>query len=313
MNNFPHLETKGFLAFIADNSALGIHQAGQNGVASLVPKSTGNNIFVPTHGGLNFQMVWFPGLTPYPRKFEPRLEAMHIEKADRTSVVLVQPETSHVHVNARITFTVEEPHYLHQRIELKFHRRFCPEGKPNRLESLWASYIHMPPDRHVYLKPDLSAGDELAWWFGVTRDAHSSRGWLVRPLPQDKEIDPEEHLRAMHLHAPLLEHEPTNMLGRPWATVTLPRILDHPLSFYYGFCHDSLTYLAMFKPAQHVRLAYSPVGGGMSPAWSPAWDYVLHLHDAQLDTTYVWNVCIAVKPFVSRRDILSEVRRYQSQ
>jgi hypothetical protein len=311
MENFPYLETRSFLAFIADNSALGIHRAGFNGVASLVPKSTGNNIFVPTFGGMNFEMTWLDGLIPYPGKFEPRIEPMYIGKADARGVTLVQPETSHAHVSARITFTVEEPYYLHQRIELTFHRRFSPEGRPNAFEGLFASYIHMPPDRHIYLKPDLNAGDDLSWWMGITREAHTSRSWELRPLPGDREIDAASHLTAMQTRSPLPDGEQPDLKGRLWSTGAIPKILDRPLCFYYGFCHDSLICLAMLKPAEHFHLAYSPCGGGMGLVWNPAWDYVLHLKDAKLHTTYVWNVCIAVKPFAGRADILKEVRRYQ--
>ena len=76
MKSFPTLETKEFLVFVADNSVLGIHRAGYNGIASLIPKRTGNNIFVPTYAGLNFEGISLAGLSPYVHPsgspFEPR-------------------------------------------------------------------------------------------------------------------------------------------------------------------------------------------------------------------------------------------------
>ena len=61
---------------------------------------------------------------------------------------------------------------------------------------------------------------------------------------------------------------------------------------------------------ERFRLAYSPCGGGKGPAWNPAWDYVLHLDDAQPGTTHVWELCLVAKPFQGRADVLDEVRRY---
>lgn len=158
--NFPSLKTSSFTAYIADNTSLGIHRWGYNGLAAIIPNHSGNNLFVPTYSGLNYETISLKGMPDYryePRKeehqsiFEPRCEPMHIEAADSEKVVLVQPETSHAHVSAKITFRVEEPHYLHQRIELTFHRRFCAEDEKNAFSSLWASYMHTPPDRHIYL------------------------------------------------------------------------------------------------------------------------------------------------------------------
>jgi hypothetical protein len=301
MRQFPYLQTSAFTAYIADNAPLGIHRRGYNGVASLIPRHSGNNLFVPTYAGLNYETISLAGMPAYryePRKeehqsiFEPRCEPMHVESADAERVVLVQPETAHSGVSARITFRVEEPHYLHQRIELTFHRRFCVPGEPNRFRSLWASYLHMPPDVHVYLKPDWPSGDDLAGWLGVVKADHRAPVEFC-PLP-DGELDVQGHLAAV-------EHQ----LPR-----SMPQVPDGPLAFYYGFCHGSLALLKMFKQPEQFKLAYSPCGGGTEPALSPAWDYVLHLDDAQLDRAYSWDLCLVVKDYRGRADILDEVRRY---
>ncbi len=301
MDGFPCLETESFLAFIADNSPRGIHRGGYNGVASLIPRQSGNNLLVPSYAGLNYETISLPGLSPYgdehDSKFEPRSEPMLVEEADDRNVILVQPETSHAHVSARITFTVEEPHYLHQRIELTFHRRFCGADEPSRFRSLWASYMHMPPDRHIYLKTDWKSSDELSNWFGLTKEDHGSSGMQIRRLPDNCEIDAAQHLDAMNKQSLL-------------STEELPGSPGGPLAFYYGLCHGSQLFLMMFRQPEQFRLAYSPCGGGKEPAWSPAWDYVLHLDDAQPGTTHVWELCLAVKTYQGRVDVLNEVRRY---
>ena len=316
MDRFPMLETASFLAFIAENSAVGIHRAGYNGVASLIPRHTGNNIFVPTFAGMNYETISLEGLPPYrnshPTKFEPRAEPMHIESADGEKVVLVQPETGHARVSARITFAVREPHYLHQRIELTFHHRFCSEDRAGRFDSLWASYLHMPPDRHIYLKPDQDAGGDLANWLGITKADHGAPDMQVRCLPDGHEIDAESHLKAMGDQAPLSDDDIAALPEVEWSPAALPKALDGPLAFYYGLLPNSLLYLMMFKQPERIRLAYSPCGGGRQPAWNPAWDYVLHLDDAEAGSTHVWDVCLVVKPWQGRADVLNEVRLYRT-
>lgn len=308
---FPTLETEYFIAYVADNTSLGIHRQGYNGIASLIPRRTGNNLFVPTFAGLNYETISLAGLAPYRHssgsKFEPRCDPMHLEHADGNQVTLIQPETSHAHVSARITFSVEEPHYLHQQIELISHRRFCAKTQKNTLRSLWASYIHMPADRHVYMKLDETTPDTEDW-VGVTKENHNVRELLIRPLPNDQELSAEQHLAAMKSQA----HLPTGQVSpQTWSSTAPSSISGGPLHFYYGICHNNILFLMMFKQPERFRFAYSPCGGGEQPAWSPAWDYVLHLDDVEIEKRYRWDICLVVKEYSGRSDIWQEVQRYR--
>lgn len=309
---FPCIETRDFVAYVADNSPLGIHCGGYNGIASLIPRQSGNNLFVPTYAGLNYETISLAGLprdmhdgVPY---FEPRCEAMRLERVGDNQVMLVQPETSHAHVSARITFGVEEPWYLHQRIELVFHRRFCADAEKSAFQSLWASYIHMPPDRHVYMKID-EAAPSLEGWIGVTKEGHDTRDYQVRPLPGDRELQAAEHLDCMIRRPPAA---PDPVLPAATSPTGLPAQLGGPLRFYYGFCHDDLLFLMIFRQPERFRFAYSPCGAGTQPAWNPAWDYVLHLDDARTGQTYTWDSCLVVKEYRGRADVMDEVRRYRA-
>jgi hypothetical protein len=300
----PKISNKTFSAYIADNHQSGIHRKGYNGVASLIPHSYGNNIFVPSYAGLNYETISLPGLAAYfdihKTKFEPRAEPMSIAEISDKQIVLEQPETSHAHVSARVTFRVEEPHYLHQKIELTFHQRFCDESEPNIFSSLWASYIHQPRDRYIYLqRPDAHA--QLDRWIGLTREDHGSPDYDIRHMPGE-EISATDHLSRMHTSEPVDDRH----------REAIENQVRSSLSFYYGLCAEDMVYLMMFAQPDRVRLAYSPNGGGKSPEWSPAWDYVLHLDDAKLDHTYTWDVCLALFPYQSRTAILDEVSRYQS-
>lgn len=299
----PKISNQTFAAYVADNHQYGIHRKGYNGIASLIPHDYGNNIFVPRYAGLNYETISLTGLAPYidthKSKFEPRAEPMQIVSADATQVVLEQPETSHAHVSARISFRVEEPHYLHQKIELTFHKRFCPDGEPNIFSSLFASYIHEPHDRHIYLQRPTAKGP-LDRWVGLTREDHGSPEYQIRLLPGEK-ISARDHLSEMHTSDPVDDRR----------REAIENEVRSALSFYFGLCAEEMVFLMMFGQPEHVRLAYSPNGGGKSPEWSPAWDYVLHLDDVKLEQTYTWDVCLALFPYDGRANILEEVARYR--
>ena len=314
MNGFPRLENKVFRASIADNSALGAHVAGLNGVAELVLHRSGRSLFVPSSAGLNYEIIALTGLPPFPptavSMFEPRSEPMQIREATAERVVLVQPETSHAHVSATIAFRIAEPHYLHQHIELTFHRRFAPPGRPHAFHSLWASYLHAPPDRHVYLRRGAPDAEPLSGWVGITKLNHGPADWHIRPLPDGRELSPAEHLEAMRTRPPeVFGYGPVP----PTDPLTLGReVAPGPLSAYYGLHGDAL-FLMMFRQPERFRFAYSPCGGGTEPAWSPAWDYVLLLEDAELNRPYAWDLCLAVKPYAGRRDVVEEILRYRNE
>jgi hypothetical protein len=128
---------------------------------------------------------------------------------------------------------------------------------------------------------------------------------LIRPLPGDREITNAEHLGIMNSQAPMIEEQLRNI-----PSDSLPRDPNGPLEFYYGLYYDQM-FLFMFKQPQNFRFAYSPCGAGKVPAWNPAWDYVLHLDDAKVGKTYTWDVCLAVKPYQGRKDVLREVSQYR--
>ena len=140
--------------------------------------------------------------------------------------------------------------------------------------------------------------DEVEWdW--QTFQSPGSPETEVCPLP-GHEISAKEHVDAMAAAVP-----------RPMSEVAnLDTSLQRGLTFYYGLLDAGLAFLMVFKQSDAFRLAYSPCGGGQQPAWSPAWDYVLRVPDAQAGRTYTWDLCLVVKPFEGRQDILDEVRRY---
>jgi len=308
------LETSDLMILIADNSAFGIHRAGYNGVASLIPRRLGNNIFVPTYCGLNYETTSLEGLEEDAEgKFEPRRIPMEIVEHGPDRAVLHQPPSERKGIEARIEFRTEEPYYIHQRVMIRFHKRFA---SPSEFNSLWASYMHIPPDLHIYLRtaePD----NPLEGWIGITKESHSATEYIIKPMP------PRRLIAAEHLHQMETAAEVRVPVSASWARAAPgagepakpPRERasgfdpDMPLRFYYGLYYD-YAFVMMFKQPQKVKLAYSPHGGGTQPAWCPAWDYILWLPDAETDRWFAWDLCLAVKPFCSREDVLEEVARF---
>ncbi|MHC4712201.1 MAG: hypothetical protein ACYTAN_02880 [Planctomycetota bacterium] len=289
-DHMKRFDTSGFTVCVADNEAAGVHLAGYNGAASLVPKATGDNIFVPTYGGLNYECTWIDGVKQTDEQtFEPRRAPMNIVEGDRNSVVLHQPPTPFKGIETFVTFRAEEPCYLHQHVKMVFHKELA-EGRS--FTSLWASYLHAPPDRHVYMK---RGGGELDGWVGITKERHRAPHYIVHDLPA-RELSPAEHIA-------LAEDPPS-----------APRLesIDGPLDFYYGLYFEH-AFIMMFRQGQDVRLAYSPNGGDETPVWSPAWDYVLTIDGVHIGEPYEWDLCLAYKPFEGRRDVLKEVERYTGQ
>jgi len=232
------------------------------------------------------------------------LEPLNIESADLYRVVMVQAETAYAHISTLIQFFVEEPYYLHQRLELTFHRRFCFESERSRFSGLCASYIHQPPDPDIYLKTN-QASSALSDWIGVTKAFHRAPELLIRPLPDDREISDSDHMACMRSHPPL-------KVPDPFIDIQAESYWGDHLPFYYGILEDGFVFLMMFKQPQAFRLAYSPNSGEpQRKTWNPAWDYVLFLDDAQIGKPYTWDLCLALKPYNGRGDILREVERYQ--
>jgi hypothetical protein len=304
---FPVLKTSAFTAAIADNSAQGDHLEGMNGAATLAPTETGANIFTPGKCGLNYELFELAGLPffepPRDSLFEPRLAPLHYDRADGGAVILSHPETAYARVSGRITFRVEEPYYLHQRVELTLHRRFCPPEVKNIFYCLFASYMFHPRNPHLYLKAGRSAPD-LSGWVGMTKPFHRAPNLVLHDLPGGRELSAEEHLS-------LAKSQPKRESPDAFIEKQAPFFPGPWLDFYYGLLDGGQAFIMMFKQPEMVRLGYSPNSGNpQAPLWNPAWDYVLYLEDARIDTLYSWDLCLAVKPYQGRRDVVREYERY---
>lgn len=83
-------------AVITDHSPLDAgHHAGYSGVASLVHRAPPDNLFVPLHAGLNFELMFDGTEQPRDVMFEPRRAPMELRLVSRSVVELYQAPTPH--------------------------------------------------------------------------------------------------------------------------------------------------------------------------------------------------------------------------
>ena len=94
--------------------------------------------------------------------------------------------------------TLKEPWYVHQSIELTFHQAFPPENGVAGFTSLFASYMHLPEDNHLYIRTDDSGDNPLSGWIGVTKLEHNSPEYIINELPHDQTLKAGEHLVEMN-------------------------------------------------------------------------------------------------------------------
>jgi len=279
------IETQALTAVFCDNAAYGQHLAGYNGVSELSVRGLGGNIFVPPYCGMNYELTEFDGYAQDEEcLFEPRRLPMEMMVAGPAGVTLYQPPTPQKGIEARIDFHMSE-HYIHQRIQITFHKQLLPVMN---FKALLASYFYVPQNGLCYLHIDKT--DPLGGWMGVRKKVHGAPDYFAHPLPA-RELSVQEHLD-------IARTAPESLLK-----------FDTLQSYYYGLYGD-FAVIMMFRDADRVAFISSPTGGGTEPANSPAWDYVLLAPDAKLHTPYTWEVCMAIKPYAGRADILAEVARY---
>lgn len=137
------LERGDLKAVFVDNSAYGKHhRSGYNGISELYHVHQDSSLFVPLFAGVNLEHI-FDGdsLTSL---FEPRKEAMSIEKLSDSKVRLHQPVTSISQVENWTTFELKEPHYID--VEFKFVVHDAAMFDHGYVGFFWASYIHAPKE-----------------------------------------------------------------------------------------------------------------------------------------------------------------------
>jgi len=274
-------------AVIGDNAAEDKHQAGYNGVWSLVHRTEPANLFVPGVAGLNLEHI-FDGdkrdLDASSRKIfcEPRTAPMNFKKLSDHSAELYQPPTPTFHLESWTRWRLTAPHYLDIHFRCAARQHAFTHGY---IGLFWASYINAPEDCSMYFR-----GGGL--WQQLCTQRHNDES-TVRHKDDKIELKFSEGQR--------------NALYRNLS----PLRFDEPL--VYGLFRKHV-FAVMFDRVAGIRLTHSPSGGGVNKeaqTTNPAWDFQFLVPRYEVNKEYGFRARVVYRERCSRADILQEYEKWR--
>ncbi len=286
----PHageIGTEGFRCVVGDNEPWRDgHRAGYNGVFQVKMPGMAATPFVPAYAGLNLEHYFDLGPRNQDNKifFEPRNAPMKFALLNDRSAELYQPTSPHYGVESWTRFEVGTP----GRIDMRFR---CVPHKPGLeggvLGVFWASYMNAPLDKSMYF---LAAGSTL--------DA-----------PVWEQFSTHQHNRDSTV---IGENDTCDLKFKSERAVLFDNLspLRYSAPFFYGHQGDHVL-IYIFEPEALIRFSHSPSGGGATPAkdgHNPAWDFQYIIPNYQTEREYGFRMCLVIKPWKDRADILTEVR-----
>ena len=267
-------------AVVVDNRAVNddillAHRAGYSGIASLKHAATGNNLFVPTFAGLNFEHIHDGTTRDRKILFEPRQAPMETRVINQHTVELYQAPTPNWKLESVLRYTMLED----GTIEMSF--ECIPRQTTFRHDYVglfWASYIHQPESFDIhFLGTTQSSEAEPRWIRGIT----PSHGTLSTHIAStDRRVFPHD----ADFPLTLVFNRSNYVYTEPW---------------YYGVSHG-MAFIQMFRPEDTIRFSQSPSGGGKG---NPAWDFQWLIDGYQVDRLYRMVMRAQFVPFESRKQI----------
>lgn len=273
---------------IGNNKSCGDHQAGYNGVFSLVSPDQPETAYVPLYAGVNLEHFFDrrPRSSDTAVFFEPRYAPMAFRRLSDTAAELHQPPTLTYQVESWTTFELAAPYY----IDIRF--RCIPRApvfEGGFLGVFWASYMNAPLNKSIYF---LGPGGTI-----------QNPQWL-------------QFCTQYHNHCSTVLHEAD---AGPKEFGDLPPVLWNQISplrysqpFYYGQIRN-MVLIYVFEPNPYLRFAHSPSGGGPTSDGTdthPAWDFQLVIPNYEVGKEYGFRMRLVYKPWAGRADVLEEVERF---
>jgi len=269
------LETSELVMGVADNEPFGEHRAGYHSLALMRHRSHEENLFVPAYCG-----VWFEHVVDGQRDdrewyFEPRRAQVELSSPAPGAACLHWPELPLWGLEARMEYRAVEPHFVDLTLAFTPRRRVALGPF---LGFFFASYINHPEDMAIYFYgEDCDSGEK-----GLIRHCTPRHGTesTVRyaGAPQVPPFSPD--------------------IGDHWMYASFSnRFFAEP--FFFGYWRD-FVYSLMFAEAEGVWFAHSPSGGGEG---CPAWDFVLHTPEHEVNTTYSFRMRLMLSRKVGASEI----------
>jgi hypothetical protein len=275
---------------IGNNKSAGEHQAGYNGIFALRARGSAHSAFVSLYAGVNLEHYF--GTAPRNANgttlFEPRHAPMEVKRIADRAVELHQPPTPVWRVESWTRFEVKNPHYVDVTYRCQPRDNTFHDGV---MGVFWASYMNAPEDKSIYFLGPESTLDHPKWLQLCTQ--HHDHCSTVRRV--------DDTTNTAFAEAP-------SML---WNQLS-PLRFSKP--FFYGRV-GNMVLIYIFEDSPYLRFTHSPSGGGPTADGTdtcPAWDFQLVVPNVQVDTEYGLRLRVVYKRWVSRADVLDEVRRYNA-
>jgi hypothetical protein len=288
MEHFDTFKAGDLTAVIGDNAASGKHQAGYNGVWSLVHKNEPENLFVPEVAGLNFEHIFDGDKQDEDdsRKifFEPRKAPMTFKKHSATSAELHQPPTPAFRLESWTRFDLVAPHYLDMTFRCKPTQHCFAFGY---IGLFWANYINAPEDKSIYFR-----GRDR--WQQICTQEHNDESTV-------RHRDDKQQLKFSEKYGDALFKNMSRLR------------FDEP--FFYGLFKKHI-FLVMFDRTAGIRFAHSPSGGGDKKEQQttlPAWDFQWILPSFEVLTEYSLKGRVVYRERCSRTEVMKEFQKWRHE
>ena len=282
------LRRGGVEAVIADNRAvdddvLPGHRAGYSGVASLKHQRRGENLFVPSYAGLNYEHIHDGTVQDRDVLFEPRRAAMELRVIDEHTAELYQAPTLHWGLESCLRYRMLDDGAIEMTLECIPRRRTFAN---KYIGLFWACYIHQPESLDIHFKGrETTAAAGSRWIRGVT-PAHGKLSTHVGVADQRQFKHDEDFPLTLAFNRSNYRY------AEPW---------------YFGISHGMALAL-MFREQDQICLTQSPSGGGQG---NPAWDFQCFIDDYQVGRRYQIVMRALYLPYESTEQVERATRSHR--
>lgn len=234
-----------------DNAILPGHRAGYSGVAKLTHMKHGENLFVPSYAGLNFEHIHDGTTRERSILYEPRNAPCELRVVSDLVAELYWPPTPTFALECCLRYELLDDGVLELTIECIPHAKRFKRGY---IGLFFASYINQPESLDIHFK-------------GVRENQAKDVNWIRGITPQHGELpthlaidDDRSFSSDADFPLSLVFNRSNHRYSEPW---------------YYGISHG-MAWLQVFRRSDGVRITQSPSGGG---GGNPAWDFQYLIED----------------------------------
>ncbi len=258
-----------------DDDVLAGHRAGYSGVARLTHTRGGNNLFVPSYAGLNFEHIHDGTTQDRDILFEPRKAPMELRVIDAHTAELYQAPTPTWKLESVLRYHMLDDGTIEMTLECIPRARTFRHGY---IGLFWASYIHQPESLDIHFRGRAAGEDSATQWVRGVTPEHGVLSTHVSASDDRKFVHDDDFPLT------LVFNRSRSVYAEPW---------------YYGISRG-MAFVQMFRPEDQIRLSQSPSGGGDG---NPAWDFQWFIPNYEVGRLYRMVMRAQYLPFESPEQI----------